>query len=230
MSRSRRSSVTALSVLALATALSGCFSFATVTTAEPLAPGEFEFTAAPTVTGFSAAAFGADTSISTVLMSPTLDFYARIGVAEDVDIALSYTGWMQTNFDLKWRFLHTESLDVAINPHVGGIFWDIGSVGAGYVSFGLPVLFDIPLSERVIFTVAPKWEAVNLLATDGEGGSASKLLHFVGASVALQIAFEDSRRFLIQPFGGFVAWANPPAGADFATMNFNVGLGFKVRL
>jgi hypothetical protein len=229
MALTRRSSITAVAVLAIASALSGCFSFATVTTAEPVAPGEFEFTVAPNVTGFSAAAFGESLS-GAVLLSPTVDFYGRLGVVEDVDIAISYTGWMQTNFDLKWRFLHTESLDVAINPHVGGIFWDIGSVGAGYVSFGLPVLVDFPLSERFIFTVAPKWEAVSLLGSVEGGGSASEMLHYVGMSFAFQIAFEDSRRFLIQPYGGFVVWANPPSGADITTLNFNMGIGFKLRL
>jgi len=55
MAHVRLSLFAALAVIGFAATVGGCFSFATVTTAEPVGQGRFEFTVAPTVTGLTAA-------------------------------------------------------------------------------------------------------------------------------------------------------------------------------
>jgi len=217
--------------VALSAATAGCFSFSTVTTAEPVPTGQVELTVAPTVTAFGAAAFGDDAvSAGVLLIAPTIDFHARVGVGQDFDLGFSLTGWMQTNLDFKWRFLDTDVIDVAIDPHIGGIFLNIGAVGGGYVNFGLPVLIDFAFSPNFIFTVTPKYEAVVLMGRADDGSTASTTLHYLGTSFSFQIAFEETRRFLIMPYGGFAAWLNAPGNAsDVAVVNMNFGLGFKAR-
>jgi hypothetical protein len=224
--------IRALCAFALVASTSGCFNFSTVTTAEPVDPGTFEFTVAPNVTGFSAASFGeGDTSFTApVLLAPTIDLWGRFGLAKDVDLGLSWTGGLQANVDVKWRFLDTDFVDIAIDPHIGGVLFDIGDIGGGFFNFGLPVLIDFPFSEMAIFTLTPKYEGAYLFASGSSDDGLDSTQHYLGASVGFQFAFEETRTFLVQPYAGLAVWVNPPDVSDITTLNFNFGVGFKFRL
>lgn len=213
--------VTALALLAVGT--TGCPNVASLTTARVLQPGTHELTIAPAAYGLSTGLF--DKSSTDIGYAGTIDFGYRAGVADIVDIGVRLSNFGNVNVDVKVGLLDKESVRLAIDPTLGGVFFGAGDVSAGYMQFDLPVLLDIAPSENFCITVGPRYSMLFFFA-GAPGGAESDAEHMVGGTLGLEFAIGNS--FAIQPNAGLMFWLNAPSGID--AMFFTAGVAFKFLL
>lgn len=169
--------------------------------------------------------------------TPVAPSYAfRVGVTDRLDIGGRIANASALGVDVKWNFLRSEVLDVAIAPGAQAfIVW--GGAGAGvytHVYSNLPLMFGINASPD--FTIAP---SVGL----GYGFNSSDSLSYNNAEertssteallfqAGLGLDFRISPRFAVHPEMSMLTRASGAAGAAGAAGAemrwYTFGVGFK---
>jgi hypothetical protein len=234
--RARLYRLSALAIVAAAAiAASGCPSAPQLVNARPIGNGKNMFIVAGTVTGFSLASTGAsnsnaDDDVYGLITLPSIDLMYRRGIGNHFDLGVSLTGWGKVGIDGKINFINTPTFAMSIDPGIGGFFIGAGDVGAGYLQFTLPLLFDIVFSPGTRLTLAPMYSGIYAFATESSSSSsASAYSHLIGGNIAFEFAVSRSLR--LQPYIGAVWYYNPEiadADVDAAAVWWNAGLALKI--
>ncbi len=233
--RSLRQSLSAVTILATVIAASGCPSTPLLVNARPLGNGKNAVIVAGTVYGVSLASTGSSSSnsdVSGLLTVPTLDLMYRHGFGNRFDMGFALTGWGKVSVDGKINILNSPRFAFSIDPGIGGFFLAAGDVGAGYMQFTVPFLFDIAFSPSSRLTLAPMYSGIYTFASGGSGtgssGSASVYTHLIGGNVGFE--FTLSRLFRLQPFVGATWLYNSnlsKSSASISSVWWNAGLAAK---
>ena len=162
--------------------LFGCPNPNTYTTPRTIGSGHFQHSLAAEAWGFSIPASQANYASGESLSGtiPTLPTYTlRNGIGESWEIGARVANMTSIGADLKWNFIKSSGLDLAIDPAFQ-IFQISASDGSGTdetirVSYvHVPILVGINLSRTVSLVLAPgiTWGFVSGTATTTNSGSA----------------------------------------------------------
>jgi hypothetical protein len=72
----------------------------------------------------------------------------RVGVVDRMDVGLRLTGMMNAGLDVKWNFLRSSTLDLAIDPRIDWLFVAIDNRDRAVLAH-LPVMVGINVAEPV---------------------------------------------------------------------------------
>lgn len=181
-----------LAVVALALA-SGCVSAGSVQTADTLGRGNFQFAVEPGVWGAGVVEEDVDG-----IGLPHVDFAARVGVADSVDIGVRVGSSL---LEFQTKFLLTDvnhpGLAISLAPSVGGVFAssEADDVG-GFAHIQLPLLIGLKTSGGSEFVLGPRVTNTTLFATSGGDGGVVNVVS-VGSSIGY--AARLSRNFRLMP-------------------------------
>jgi hypothetical protein len=218
----------ALAVAALALA-SGCVSIGGVQTADTLGKGNFQFAVEPGVWGAAAIAEDVDG-----FLLPHVDFTARYGVSDTVDIGARFGSSL---LELQSKFLLTDPSDtgkaISLAPSVAGIFVGAGEGVGGYANVQIPLLIGLKTSGGSEFVLGPRIADSIFFGSGGDGGGIANILS-VGASIGYAARVGEGFRImpevaLLVPVVGTVSAngeSDAAAGFTGGLLQFKVGLLF----
>jgi len=204
-----------LAVAALALA-SGCVSIGGVQTADTLGKGNFQFAVEPGV--WSAAAIAEDVD---GFLVPHVDFSARFGVSDSVDIGARFGSSL---LELQSKFLLTSPSDtgkaISLAPSLAGIFLGAGEDVGGYANVQVPLLIGLKTGGGSEFVLGPRIANTIFFGTVGDNGGIVNILS-VGASVGYAARVGNSFRIMPE-----VALLVPVVGAVSANGDSDAAAGF----
>jgi len=209
--------------------VSGCPSVSVMTTAKTIGAGKNEIAFSPSVYGIAASTVGGSSSGSVntgLFWGGAIDLMYRHGFGDHFDLGGSLSGFGELIVDGKINFIDTPVIALSVDPGIGGVFFGAASVGAGYVQFNVPLLFDIAFGESVRLTLAPKYSGLWAFAaasSSAGSGSVSAYSHLLGGAAGLEI--KAGKVFRIMPHGGFLTRANNPSG--YSGVLVSGGVAFK---
>lgn len=214
----------ALAVAALALA-SGCVSIGGVQTADTLGKGNFQFAVEPGVWGAAAIAEDVDG-----FLLPHVDFTARYGVTDSVDIGARFGSSL---LELQTKFLLTDVNDtgkaISIAPSLVGVFFGAGDDAAGYANVNIPVLIGLKTSGGSELVFGPRISDIIVFGSGNGDGGAANLLS-VGASIGYAARVSEGFR-LMPEVAVLVPVLGTATGGGDAVAGFNGGLiQFKLGL
>lgn len=225
-----RSQVGSVAVCAAAVlCLTGCPSMPMMTTAKTIGDGKNEIVIAPGVVGFSAGVFDKTSTATITVPDVTLGY--RRGIGENFDLGATLTGFGHLQLDGKVNLLGNTKADrvaLALDPTLGGVFAAVGTVSAGYVDFGLPLLIDLAASDAIRLTVGPRYRGTYLFGSANSEG-ASTLLNYAGTGLGAEFIVSDV--VALQPWGTVDYLLNPPGDGttDVSALFFTGGLAIKLH-
>jgi len=213
--------------------LFGCPNPNTYTTPRTIGSGHFQHSLAAEAWGFSIPASQANYASGESLSGtfPTLPTYTlRIGIGDSWEIGARVANMTSIGADLKWNFIKSSGLDLAIDPAFQ-IFEISASDGSGTdetirVSYvHVPILVGINLSRTVSLVLAPgiTWGFVSGTATSTNNGTdqASATTGAIGR-FGLGVDFRLTPGFALHPEITFLRGL----GTD-NTLIYMAGLGFN---
>lgn len=207
----------ALAVAALALA-SGCVSIGGVQTADTLGKGNFQFAVEPGVWGAAAIAEDVDG-----FLLPHVDFTARYGVTDSVDIGARFGSSL---LELQTKFLLTDVNDtgkaISIAPSLVGVFFGAGDDAAGYANVNIPVLIGLKTSGGSELVFGPRISDIIVFGSGNGDGGAANLLS-VGASIGYAARVSEGFR-LMPEVAVLVPVLGTATGGGDAVAGFNGGL------
>jgi hypothetical protein len=213
----RKLALPALAALST-TLLMGCPSMPMMTTAKTIGDGKNQVTISPGVVGFSGSVFGSTGSDSTggvgTLVVPDLMLAYRRGIGDRFDLGVGLSGFGKFSVDGKINFIGNGKDDkfaLAIDPTFGGVILGVGSVGAGYLDYGLPLLLDLAPTAWFRATLAPRYRG-NFIFAAAKGESESEVLHYFGSGLGAEFIVSDM--VALQPHAAFDVLLNPPSYQD----------------
>lgn len=208
---------------------SGCVSIGGTQTADTLGKGNFQFAVEPGVWGATAITENVDGFII-----PHVDFAARYGVSDTVDIGARFGSSL---LELQSKFLLTDPNDtgkaISLAPSVAGIFVGAGEGVGGYANVQVPLLIGLKTGGGSEFVLGPRIaDSIFFGAGNGNGGIANILS--AGASIGYAARVGDGFRIMpevavLVPLVGSVSVnGNSDAAAGFngGLIQFKVGLLF----
>jgi hypothetical protein len=215
-----------LAVAALALS-SGCIAIGGVQTADTLGKGNFQFAVEPGLWGVAAITQNVDGVIL-----PHVDFAARYGVSDSVDIGARFGSSL---LELQGKFLLTDPNDpgkaISLAPTVAGIFVGAGEGAAGYANVALPLLIGLKTSGGSEFVLGPR---INDTIIFAGGGGNSGMTNSLSVGASIGYAARVGEGFRIMPEVALLVpllTAASVNGNSDAVSGFNAGLiQFKVGL
>jgi hypothetical protein len=199
------------SVAGAALALAGCLPVSNYHSARTLGDGESDFGVTFSSTSYQSATGDSDTTVVVPGLIPELTYH--IGITDDVQfggrIAL---GFLYGELDLKYRFLHSDGLHLAVAPAIG----QVAAFGT-LTSLRLPLLATYEVSERfaVSGSVSGSSWAVGSLPSDDDAAGpfnvGERFFTMVGGSLGVEISGETA---YIRPSFEMNTLTFRPDGAD----------------
>jgi len=137
------------------------------------------------------------------LTLPLLPTYQlRVGVADRVDIGARVTNLSALGGDVKWNFMKSESVDLAINPGLQFNYFSAGGSSIFFFYGHLPLMvgFNFGESATLIGTGGLVFAYGSATAADGDRATTSTGSGgTVGARFGLGMQFRVSKKFALHP-------------------------------
>jgi hypothetical protein len=149
-----------------------------------------------------------------------------------MDVGLRLTGMMNAGLDVKWNFLRSSTLDLAIDPRIDWLFVAIDNRDRAVLAH-LPVMVGINVAEPVTLLVTGGISGgaggdARLVQNMGEStttGRTTVQRLFARAGAGVQLRFTDS--FALQP--ELTVLVSPARDPDARPATFvSAGMGFVV--
>ncbi len=193
--------------------LAGCPSLSQLNTATPVGSGNIEIVAQPMAVGFPNYDIDndgrKDFGNSDYLWFPMVDFGARFGASDDIDIGVSLRGFWNWGFNVNVNIINTDVLALSINPalNIGAIF---------LFNPELPLLVDIKLGDTFRINLGAKYSPWIFFTGD--------VAHFLGGSAGVEILLGDM--FVLGPNVAVLGLLNPGPGE----LPVFISIGLNVKL
>ncbi|MBM4360086.1 MAG: hypothetical protein FJ096_18425 [Deltaproteobacteria bacterium] len=218
--------------------LTGCPSMPMMTTAKTIGDGKNQVTISPGVVGFSGGVFGAAAGASAstggTILVPDLMLAYRRGIGDSFDLGIGLSGFGKFSLDGKVNFLGNGKSDkfaLAIDPTFGGVILGVGSIGAGYLDYGLPILLDLAPNDWFRATLAPRYRG-NFFFAAAQGETDSRVTHYLGSGLGAEFTLNDTVQ--LQPHAAFDVLLNPPPtrrdGVEMSSSAVALTGGLAVKL
>jgi len=217
-------------ICGVAALCTGCPNPNTYGTPRTTPVGKIQHSLAAEGIGYSAHDVESDTDTSGAL--PTFPTYTlRVGVADTVDIGARIANLSSIGADVKWNFLKSDTLDLAIDPGLQAFYFSSSAGGAstsiGIIYLNAPLMVGINLGDSV--SIVPTLGVSYGIATASVEGGDSRDSATGNSGVMLRpgigFDFRVSPRFAIHPE---VTFLKTLKGSDEdSSLLYIFGLGFN---
>jgi hypothetical protein len=234
-SRFSRDGVRGLGVVAMASALLGCPNPQTYGTPRTTPAGKIQHTVAlegfhvATTTTVPATPATPAQERSDSVTLPTMPTYQlRVGLGDRVDIGARVANLSSLGADVKWNFVKSESVDVAIDPGVQAIYFGSSSGGSSasiFILHGhLPLLVGFNFGESTTLVLSGGLAAsyVSGTATSNDTRDSATSAGGIAGRGGLGIQFRVTKKFALHPEVTAMKFFN-----DAAPLWVVFGLGFN---
>lgn len=199
--------------------LAGCPNPQTYGSPRTLDPGKVQHTVA--LEGAAAVGGGASG------VAPNLPTYQlRVGLADSVDLGARITNLTMLGADVKWNFVRSKAIDLAIDPGFQGTYAAVGGNSAAVLYGHLPVLVGINVAEFLTIHLTPGMIAgfaSSSVSSDNAAGSVAG--SFLGARGGLGLNFRLTDGFALTPEATLIKPLTPNSG-DGMLITFGLGFSF----